>query len=121
MKKQRDEVIINQADPSVVIVNGKKYAAVRTTTKKIDGVTHGDKVYFKPLDESKFEEDLNIVVNELKKQTTNEELMKELVKSMATIREIRRLANKIKKGAPVKKQRGCLGFKIGKGYLSLID
>jgi len=119
-KEKRDEVIINQEDPSVIIINGKKYSATRITTKKIDGVTHGDKVYFKPLDEAKFEADLDTVVNEIKKQTTNEELLKELIKCVS-IREIKRLANKIRKGAPVKKQKGCLGFKIGKSYIQLID
>ena len=120
-KSKDPEIIVDQSDPSIIMVDGRKFAISRVTTKKIDNVMHHDKAYFKLLDEVEYEKDVETVINEIKKHTSDDELLRELIKTMSSIRHVKSLAKRIRKGEPVKKHTGCLGFKIGKSYLSLID
>jgi len=107
------------SDPNVVIINGKRYILDRITTKKIDKIEHGDKLIFKELDEEKFGKDMNLIVDTLAKKTTSNELIKEILKDVPA-KTIRKLAKRIRDKKPIKKQNGCLGFKIGDAYVQLV-
>jgi hypothetical protein len=108
------------SEPNVILVDGKKYYLDRVTTKKIDKVEHADKAIFKPLKEDELKKDLDLIVNSLGKKTTAEELIKEIMKDVPA-KTIRRLAKRIRDKKPVKKQKGCIGFKVGSdAYIQLI-
>ena len=107
------------SEPNVILVDGKKYYLDRVTTKKIDKVEHADRVIFKPLKEDKLKEDLNLIVTSLGKKTTAEELIKEIMKDVPA-KIVRRIAKRIRDKKPIKKQHGCLGFKVGDAYIGLV-
>jgi len=107
------------SEPNVILIDGKKYFLDRVTTKKIDKVEHADKVIFKPLKEDKLKQDLDLIVNTLGKKTTAEEIIREIMKEVPA-KNIRRIAKRIRDKKPVKKQHGCLGFKVGDSYIGLV-
>jgi len=106
-------------DPNVVIINGNKFILERVTTKKIDNVQHADRIIFKPLKEEEVNKDLMLIAKTLSKRTHAEELIKEIMKDVpASV--LRRVAKRIRDKKPIKKQHGCLGFKIGDAYVPLV-
>ena len=107
------------SEPNVILIDGKKYFLDRVTTKKIDKVEHADRVIFKPLKEDMLKQDLDLIVTSLSKKTTAEELIKEIMKDVPA-KTIRRIAKRIRNKKPIKKQYGCLGFKVGDAYLGLV-
>jgi hypothetical protein len=115
-----NEVYIDECDKGTIIIDGKKYVPIKTTTKKIDGITHLNKTIFKPFNEEKFNEDIETIVKKIKNSTSVEEILKEILKSMP-LKQLREAANRIRKGEKPKKQHGCFGFKIGNKYLALVD
>ncbi len=119
-KKKENMVIESDLAENVLLVNGKKYIADRVTSKKIDGVTHNDKIVYKEVKEDDIKRDTDIIINALKDKTDASELIRELLKGMPA-KELRRISKRIRLGLPIKKQKGCLGFKIGDSYLQLID
>ena len=62
----------------------------------------------------------NLIIDTLSKRTSKKELLREILKK-TDYKSIRKLALRIKKNKKIKKQRGCLGFKIGDAYVQLID
>jgi len=107
------------SDPNLIIVNGKKFIVDRVTTKKIDKVEHGDKVIFKEVDEKKIKEDMDLISNTLGKMVDSTELIKEILKDVP-MKSIRKIAKRIRDKKPIKKQHGCLGFKVGDAYVQLV-
>jgi len=106
--------------PNLLEINGEKYIFDKATTYKKDNVTHQDKFIWKKFDEREYKENLDIVIGALAKKTTTKELLSEILKEI-DVRTLRRLATRIKKKKPVKKHKGCLGFKIGDAYVQLFD
>ena len=124
MKQKKEEQIkveVDQKNPSVLIINGKQYAVVKTTTKKIDGVTHFDKSIFKLIDDKEqFKRDKDIVVKAIGTKVKAKDLISELLKDV-TPTTMRRLAKRVEEGKPIKRHYGCMGFKIGDAYIQLIE
>lgn len=114
------KVEINSAEPNIIVIDGEEYILEREKYKKIDGVEHTDKIIFKPYKKEEFVNDLNLIVETLSQRTTKQELIREILKK-TEYKSIRRLAARIRKKKIIKKQRGCLGFKIGDAYVQLID
>jgi len=107
------------SDPNIIIVNGKKYILDRVTTKKIDKVEHADRVIFKPLKEDELKIDMDLIVSSLGKKTSAEEIIREIMKDVPA-KTVRRIAKRIRDKKPIKKQHGCLGFKVGDAYIGLV-
>jgi hypothetical protein len=118
MKNKKVE--IKSSEPNIVVIDGEEYILEREKVKKIDGVEHSDKLIFKPYKKEEFIKDLYLIVDTLAKHTTKKELLKNLIKDI-DYKTMRRLALRIRKKKPIKKQKGCLGFKIGDAYVQLID
>jgi hypothetical protein len=107
------------SEPNVILIDGKKYFLDRVTTKKIDKVEHADRVIFKPLKEDMLKQDLDLIVKALGQKTTAEELIREIMKDVPA-KIVRRIAKRIRDKKPIKKQHGCLGFKVGDAYIGLV-
>lgn len=106
--------------PNIIEVDGVKYAVQKETTKVIDGVEHRDKLVFVKFNEEEYKEDLKVLIEAISKQTTKKELLNEILGYM-DVKTLKRLVRRIKTKKPIRKQRGCLGFKIGDVYVPLID
>ena len=118
MKNKKVE--IKASEPNIIIIDGEEYILERESTKKIDGVEHADKIIFKPYKKEEFMNDLKLIVDTLSKRTTKSELLTEILKKV-DYKSIRKVALRIRKKKPIKKQRGCLGFKIGDAYVQLLE
>ncbi len=115
-----NKIIIESRNPNFIIANGKKYVYERETFKKIDNVEHTDKIIFKEFDEEDYNYCLNLLIDTIAENTDKKELIKELVKNI-DYKTLRRLAKRIESEKAIKKQKGCLGFKIGDAYIQLVD
>lgn len=120
MAKQKDKKVEIKAggNPNIITIDGEKYIYDKTTTYKKDKVEHNDKVLFKKFDEKEYEENFKTVLDCLAKKTTTEELLSEIIKDVVP-RDLKRLAKRIKDKKPIKKHKGCLGYKFGDTYLEL--
>ena len=107
-------------NPNIIEIDGEKYIFDKITTYTKDKIEHGDKVVFKKFDEKAYKADFKTVVDCLAKKTTTKELLSEIVKDFDP-RTLKRYAKRIKSKKPIKKHKGCLGFKIGDSYLQLFD
>lgn len=120
MKTKSFKVECRADNPSIIEVDGQKYICEREKLKKIDGVVHGDKLIFKKFDEKEYKENLKTIIDALSKQTTTVELLTHILKDL-DMKTLRRLAKRIKGKKKVRKQHGCLGFKIGDSYVELVS
>lgn len=119
MKKKSHKPYLD-ADTGILYVDGKKYITSITRNKKIDGITHADKLLFKEFDEEGFNKKIEYIKNKIINQLTTDELVVQLLKKLPNS-EIDKAYKDLKKGDKPSKQSGCLGFKIGsKFYLELI-
>lgn len=114
------KIEIERGEDNFLIINGKKYFVETTKTKKIDGVEHEDKVIYKEVNEKEYKSLIGALVKELSKKTTKEELLIHLIKGY-DMKSLRAFVKRIKEKKPIRKQRGCLSFKIGEKYMQLID
>ena len=121
IKLNNIKVEIDQHDPTIILVNGEKFHPVKQTFRKIDKIQHMDKVIYKRVDENDFKKDLDFLINSLAKKTTAKELLREIIKNQASVPYLRRLVKQIKNKKPIRKQHGCLGFKIGNSYIQVVD
>jgi hypothetical protein len=112
--KKKDEIYIEQSNPCMLTVNGKKYRLKKETTKIVDHKLHGNKVIFVPVNEDKVNGDIEFIVNEIKNKLSKDEILTEIIKTMP-LEQIDRIKKLLEKKAPVKKTRGCLGLTIGSG------
>ncbi|KKK71286.1 hypothetical protein LCGC14_2915410 [marine sediment metagenome] len=131
MKNKKVE--IKSSEPNIIIIDGEEYILERESSKKIDGIEHSDKLIFKPYKKDEFIKDLNLIIEALSKKTTKKaapiifDVEMEIVVDKKIISHVkklyvRRLALRIQKNKPIKKQKGCLGFKIGNdAYVQLIE
>jgi hypothetical protein len=113
------KVNIDASNPSILLIDGKKFILEKETSKKIDGVDHGNKIIFKEFNEKEYNDNLNTIIDAIAERTAKKELIRELVKNL-DMKTLRRLAKRIDNGELIKKQHGCLGFKIGDAYVELI-
>lgn len=120
MTRKPKRIEIESKTPNIIIVDGEKYIMETELFKKIDKVEHSHKVIFKEFHEDEYAQCLDTVVEAIAGNTTKKELISELVKKV-DFKSLRRLARRIETGKALKKQHGCLGFKIGDAYLQLID
>jgi len=116
-KEMKVEVKAKKAN--IIEIDGELYAMEKETEKKIDGVVHSDKLVFKKFDKKEYTTNLKVVIDELSKKVTKKELLNELLDGM-DMKTLRRLVKRIKTKKPIKKQKGCLGFKIGDTYVQLM-
>ena len=114
------KVIVESKNPTLIIVDGKKYILEKELYKKIDKVEHSDKLIFKEFNQQDYDYCLNLLIDTIAENTAKKELIKELVKKI-DYKTLRRLAKRIESGKAIKKQKGCLGLKIGDAYIQLID
>jgi len=114
------KVEVFSSDRNIIIIDGEKYILETEKIKKIDGVMHGDKVIFKKFNEQKYNKDLEDIIEALAKRTNTKELLRDMLKRI-DYSYLRRLARRIRSGKPIKKQKGCLGFKIGDAYAELLN
>lgn len=119
--KNKIKVEIDEHDPTVIIVNGEKFRPVTQKFKKIDGIVHKDKIIYKRVDEDDFKANLDFLVKTLAKKTTTKELLTEILKNGMSVPALKKYVKEIKARQPIKKQHGCLGFKIGKSYLQVVE
>jgi hypothetical protein len=121
-KQKRSELLVETigGDSFSIYINGIKYRAKDVKYKKIDGVTHLDKIVYGVVNDADFVKNKNIIISELAKHTSAEELLGQLLQHVGP-QNCKELADKISKGSKVKKQLGCLGFKIGGKYVQVID
>jgi len=120
LKEHKVSGNVSGSGKRVLIIDGQKYVADHDTYIKKDGIDHVDKIIFKKFNEKKFEEDLKTVVDCLKDRTTTEELLNQILKDI-DMKQLRKLAKRIREKKPIKKHDGCLGFKIGDSYIEVVD
>ena len=120
MSGKKIKVIMKASEPGIIVIDGVKYIAERETFKKIDKVEHSDAIIFKKFDEAEYNKDIELLVDTFSDFTTIEEMLRELLKG-ASNSHIRRVAKRIRLKQPVKKQEGCLGFKVGDTHVQLIE
>ena len=118
---RRNKITIDTSKPTILNFQGKKYIMEKETHKKIDNVEHSDKIVFKEFDEEEYKDNLNIIIDAIAEKTAKKELIRELVKN-TDMKSLRRLANRVRSGKLIKKQKGCLGFRFGNdAYLQLVE
>ena len=121
MKEKPPKVEIDASDQSKIIIDGKKYAIQKVTTKKIDGILHNDKIIYKLLDnEEQFKLDKEVVIKAIGTKVNAKDLIGELIKDVSP-KTMTRLAKRVREGKPIKRQNGCIGIKIGDAYIQLIE
>ena len=118
MKKKK--IIAEFSNPSILVVDGKKYILEKETHKVVDKIPHLNQAIFEEFNEEEYKEDLDLIVNRLAEYTDARELLRELIKT-TPYKEIRKMARNKRNKEQITNTTGCLGFKIGKGYLPLID
>jgi len=103
-----------------ILVDGERYTFSRDKIKKIDKIPHLDKKVFRKVTDDEEKKYRNTIVKEFAKRVKKEELIEHLLKDVP-INKLKQMATNIKKKQPVKKHHGCIGFKVGKSYLQLVD
>ena len=120
-KKAIDKVVvIKVSEPNTIIIDNKKYILEKQTYKKIDNVEHMDKLIYKEFDKDNYIYYSNLLIDTISDNVAKKELIREIVKKI-DYKTLRRLGKRIEQGKSVKKQKGCLGLKIGDAYIELID
>ena len=117
--QQKVKVEVDVHDPTLLYVNGKRYCSTSIKTKKLDNITHIERIKFNELNEEQYSKDLDLIVDTLKTKTSTEELLKEIFKEIPP-HTIKRIAKRIRDNKPIKKHSGCLGFKVGDCYIQVI-
>ncbi|KKN67351.1 hypothetical protein LCGC14_0462150 [marine sediment metagenome] len=120
VKVKKVEGVESGLGKRVILIDGVKYVADYEKSKRIDGIEHTDKIIFKKFDEERYEKDMKIVIDCLKNKTTTEELLSQILKDI-DMKDLRKLAKRIKDKKPIRKHKGCLGFKIGDAYVQLVE
>lgn len=114
------KIFFDASTPNMLEIEGKKYILDTITRKKIDKVEHMDKAVFRELDEKQYNKDIELIIKTLSEKTNVEEMLRNIL-IHTDYKHIRRVAKRIQLKKPIKKQKGCLGFKIGDTYLELLD
>lgn len=103
-----------------ILIDGRRFVYDKDKIKKMDKVSHLDKRLYKEVPENAEKEYVETIVEALGKQVTKEDLLRQLLKDVP-IRNLKRIAKRIKENKPIKRHYGCLGFKFGDSYLQLIE
>lgn len=118
-KKKHPEVVLDCTN-NALFVDGVRYAVKTGVKEKVDNVTHIRKLVYEPVSEEQVDKHLDKLTKTLIKQTDANELVRELIKDKMSVRQMAGMVNELDKGKPVKKHKGCLGFKVGRKYVQLI-
>jgi hypothetical protein len=126
-KPEKLEVYSDASEPNAIIINGRKFAVSRITTKKIDHTKHFDKIIFKEKTEEdiqKKQKKLDFIASKIGAKMLVEDFVKEFLKAMDG-RTLTKIYNLIREKKKVRVHHGCLGVQIGdkdKGcYLPFFD
>lgn len=114
--------IVFHPDTLMMEIDGKMYEPYRTTHKKVDGIEHDDKIFFRETTEED-KKKKGFIVNKLKDSIPIERVAEEIVKAMP-LDKVNRVYNLLQnKNTKIKRQDGCLGIKIegNKGKSSYIQ
>ena len=117
--KEHKVVVDNTS--GMLLIDDVLYVSHKVVKEKLDGVTHFRKVIYRKASRNEIEQSVKKIVNKIKSKTIKEELLYQLVKDSLSMKTIVEVDKQIDKGGDVKKHTGCLGFKIGKNYIQLID
>lgn len=115
-----ERIEIKSDKPNFLMIGDEEYILDTEKIKKVDGVWHGDRIVFKKFDRKKYTEDLNIIIEAIGRRVTKEELLMDIINKIPA-KDVRALAKRIRLKKPIKKQKGCVGFKIGEKYLPILD
>jgi len=118
--KTKHIIFLKGNDLQIINIDGKEYVLSDLRMKRIDGVTHLDRVFARPLDTEKRDKLVDRLVENFSGMTTKKELLRELIKALPYA-DIVRAAGQLDRKKPTFKQAGCLGFKVGRQYLQLIE
>lgn len=116
----KEKMNVEMTTDGDIIINGRKFIYIKDKIKKIDKISHIDKHIYKEVIEGEEKKYIDIIVTSIGEQVSKEELIKQLLKD-TPIRNLKRIAKRIKENKPIKKHNGCLGFKFGDSYLQLIE
>jgi uncharacterized protein (UPF0216 family) len=108
------KIEVKMEDPTILLVDGKKYRLKKEKGKIKDGRLHGDKATFEEFDEKKHKENMDFLVANIQKLVTKKEMIKEIIKHLPS-EDIEKAVNLIRKGIPVTKTEGCITINIGMG------
>lgn len=120
MKQEQDHIVEQDYFDNTLSVDGDIYISNKVIRKKIDGIDHIKKVIYKKATKKELGERIDKLVKALKKKTNIDEVLRELIKDRLANVRLKQINRELEKGKPVKKHKGCLGFKIGKRYIQLI-
>ena len=123
MSKKSDKIIVDLSKPAIIEVNGKKYRIKNEKAKRVDGVLHGDMLVAVPFDEKEHKNRVDFIVQKLKNTFSGEEVLRSILEDTQTDKLIK-YEKLLRKGAKVKKHKGCLGLKLEAGkessYLDIL-
>jgi hypothetical protein len=111
-RKKKETIEVLHEDPSAIIINGKKYRLAKEKIRVMDHHLHGDKVIFEPVDEERFEKDVDFIVKNVEHVVDKKEILKEIIKQMP-LSNIKKMKKLIEQGKPVKKTSGCVCITVG--------
>ena len=127
--RKNNEDKIHMTPDGILVVNEQEYVEFKIKNKKVDDIEHMDKVTYQKFDRKEFNKKVKFIAKKIEFTLDKEELVRELVQKRA-INEIDKLYDLLKnsKNLPLKKQKGCIGIKIGSGkpktggrYIQLIE
>src|SRR3990167_2321276 len=120
MKKEKYPFYVDASTKHFVIY-GKRYVLGKTTTKKIDGVVHKDKIILEEIDVEKQNNLLDEIAKKIKKGITVEKIIREAISKQLGSNEIKQLAKLLRNGkAKVKEQDGCYGIIVKGKHFTII-
>jgi|TARA_Y100000310_G_scaffold57354_1_gene52541 hypothetical protein len=119
--KKKEHLVEIDSTTSTLYIDGVPYVSHKVVRNKIDGVNHLKKVVYKKATKKDIDKGIEKIVQSIKQNVTKEELLREIINSKMGMMNITRIGKQIDKGQKPKKHQGCLGFKIGNKYLSLVD
>mgnify|MGYP001572941587 CR=1 FL=1 len=114
------KVEVDLTSGNLLFIDGVPYVSKKVVKEKIDGVTHFRKAIYRKGNKKEIDAIFKKIVDKIKSKTSKEELLTEILKEKYSLYSLEGYAREIDKNGEVKKQEGCIGFKIGKKYMQLL-
>lgn len=112
MPQKKEEVIIKNSDPGVIIVKGKKYRLAKEKIHILDHHQHLDKLVFEPINEKDYNKDIEFIVAKINKVVDKEKLLKEIIKTLP-LSEVKKVKKLLLAKQRIKMTPGCYSLTIG--------